>query len=261
MAGYSVFAKFYDDAMGDMSGKIDFLQKLLKESAPDAQTILEFASGTGTILKGVSSYYKVFGVDLSEEMTEIAKKKLPRTDIRVGDMTSYDFGKKFDAVLCVYDSINHLKNWEQWCALFANAHKHLKDNGIFIFDFNTVKRLEWLANNQPVGQALGDDYMFMDVRNESGKFAWDIRVFEKQSDDRFTLHKDLVYEISFPLGQVKDEVSKLFIVEKVVDSKNLDEQHHNWRPVFVCRKKQFRDCKLDAQEGCQGGKISYVKPN
>lgn len=237
MASYSAFARFYDVAMGDMSGKVDFLQRLLRESAPEAQTLLEFASGTGTILEGLFSDYQVSGVDLSEEMAEIAKKKLPKADIRVGDMPNYDFGKTFDAVLCVYDSINHLQNWEQWRALFANARKHLKDNGIFIFDFNTVKRLEWLSNNPLVGQALGDDYMFMDVRDENGKFAWDIRVFEKELDGRFTLHKDLIHEISFPVDQVRDEVSKLFTIEKVVDAKNLDEQHHNWRPVFVCRKK------------------------
>ncbi len=237
MTSYSEFAKFYDAAMGDMSGKIDFLHKLLKESAPDAKTLLEFASGTGTILEGLSSGYKVSGVDLSEKMAEIAKKKLPSADIRVGDMTNYDFGKTFDIVLCAYDSINHLQNWEQWCALFANADRHLQSDGIFIFDFNTIKRLEWLSDNPPFGRLLGDDYMFMDIKSEDGRFVWDVRVFEKEPDDRFALHEDLIHEISFPVNQVTDEVAKSFTIEKIVDAKDLDEENPNWRPFLVCRKK------------------------
>ncbi len=237
MTSYSEFAKFYDAAMGDMSGKVDFLQKLLKESAPDAKTLLELACGTGTILEGLSSAYVVAGVDLSEEMAEVAKKKLPHADIRVGDMTSCDFDKTFDIVLCVYDSINHLQNWEQWRALFANAHKHLQNNGIFIFDFNTIKRLEWLSDNPPFGRLLGDDYMFMDVKGEDGRFAWDVRMFEKESDGRFALHEDLIHEISFPVDKVTDEVAKSFTIEKIIDAKDLDEENPNWRPFFVCRKR------------------------
>jgi SAM-dependent methyltransferase len=236
MTSYSEFAKFYDIAMGDMSGKIDFLQKLLKKSAPAAKTLLELACGTGTILEGLASSFDVSGVDLSEEMAGIAKEKLPNADIRVGDMTNYEFGRKFDVVLCVYDSINHLRTWEQWHALYTNAHKHLNSNGIFIFDFNTIKRLEWLSDNPPFGRLLGDDYMFMDVRSENGNFVWDIQVFEKEPDGHFVLHKDLIHETSFPVDQVINEASKLFTVEKIIDARGLDEESPNWRPFLVCRK-------------------------
>lgn len=236
MASYSVFAKFYDEAMGDMSGKVKFLKQLLKENAPEAKTLLELACGTGTILEGLASDYSVTGVDLSPEMAEIAKKKLPDVDIRVGDMTSCELGKTYDAVLCVYDSINHLQTWEQWRALFANAHKHLADSGVFIFDFNTVERLKWLADNPPFGQEIGSDYMFMKIRDESDRFDWDIRVFEKQSDGRFVLHKDLVSEISFPVDQVSDEVAKNFSIEKIIDAKNLEKDNPNWRPVVICKR-------------------------
>jgi SAM-dependent methyltransferase len=237
MTSYSVFAKFYDEAMGDMSGKTDFLKQLLKESTPKAQTLLELACGTGTILEGLSSDYSVAGVDLSPEMAEIAKKKLPNANIQVGDMINYGFGKTFDVVLCVYDSINHLQTWEQWCALFANAYKHLAAGGVFVFDFNTVERLKWLANNPPFGREMGDDYMFMKIWDKGGQFDWDIRVFEKQADEHFILHKDLVHEVSFPVDQVTDEAAKHFSVEKIVDAKNLEQSNPNWRPFIVCRKK------------------------
>jgi SAM-dependent methyltransferase len=237
MTSYSVFARFYDEAMGDMSGKIDFLKQLLKESTPEAKTVLELACGTGTILEGLSSDYSVAGVDLSSEMAEIAKKKLPNADIRVGDMTSYEFGRTFDIVLCVYDSINHLQAWEQWQTLFANAHKHLVTGGVFIFDFNTIERLRWLENNPPFGREIGNDYMFMKIWDKNEHFDWDIRVFEKQADERFILHKDIIHEVSFPVDQVTDGAAKHFSIEKIVDAKNLGKDNPNWRPFVVCRKK------------------------
>lgn len=237
MSNYQTFAKFYDVAMGDQSGKISFLQDLIIAHAPEAKSVLELACGTGTMLEGLSKKYDVSGVDLSPEMADIARKKLPDADIRIGDMADFSFGKKFDVVLCVFDSINHLSIWQQWCDTFDNAHKHLSDNGIFIFDFNTIERLDWLSNDPPYGRIIGDDYMFMDVVKEANKFVWDIRVFQKEADARFSLHQDAIDEVSFPVDQVKDEVSKLFAIEKVADFRNNPESDPNWRPFLVCRKK------------------------
>ena len=237
MKSYAEFAKFYDVAMGDMSDKVEFLMKLLQENAPGACNILEFACGTGTILEGLSPSYVVAGLDLSEEMTAIAKKKLREADIRVGDMAEYDFGETFDVILCVYDSINHLQTWEQWSAVFANARKHLTNGGVFILDFNTIERLKWLTDNPPFGREIGDDYMFMKIWDRGNQFDWDIRIFEKQSDEHFILHKDVIHEASFPLKQVLSEVEKSFEIMKVVDRNGLDEKNPNWRPFVVCRKR------------------------
>ena len=121
--------------------------------------------------------------------------------------------------------------------MFENAHKHLKDGGLFIFDFNTVARLEWLANDPPYGRIIGDDYMFMNVVKDGDKFTWDVRIFEKEDDGRFSLHEEPIDEVSFSVEQVKDEVSKHFTVEEVVDFRGLDASNVNWRPFFVCKKK------------------------
>lgn len=236
MSNYSVFAQFYDAAMGDMGAKIDFLKSLIKTYNPDAKTVLEVASGTGTVLEGLVSDYEVSGVDLSPEMVAVSKEKLSGVDIRVGDMTDFNFKKKFDVVLCVYDSINHLPEWRQWEATIANAHKHLNDNGILIFDFNTIEQLDRLANDPPYGREIGTDYMIMDIRDEGSRYNWDVKVFEKNEDGRFTLHQDNIYEVSFPLTQVKETVLKNFTIETIDNPKGRKEGEPGWRPFIVCRK-------------------------
>jgi ubiquinone/menaquinone biosynthesis C-methylase UbiE len=53
MSNYQTFAKFYDVAMGDQSGKVGFLQDLIAAHASEAKSVLELACGTGTMLEGL----------------------------------------------------------------------------------------------------------------------------------------------------------------------------------------------------------------
>ncbi|HUC20253.1 MAG TPA: class I SAM-dependent methyltransferase [Candidatus Polarisedimenticolaceae bacterium] len=237
MTSYDVFAKFYDEIIGNKSSRVSFLQKLIEENTPNASNLLEIACGTGTLIQGLSKKYRVAGFDLSSGMVGEAREKLPGVDIRIGNMADFDFGESFDVVLCVYDSINHLLSWGQWCALLANAHKHLNPGGLFIFDIHTPERHEWLIGSPPRSRPIGDDHMFMAASREGDKFKWTLRVFQKEDDGRFSLHEDFIYETAFPIEDVEHEVSKLFTVKKIVDDRGLDEGNPDWRPFFVCVKK------------------------
>lgn len=236
MANYDVFAPFYDDAMGDMTKKISFLCSLINQHAPDAKSILELACGTGTIITELSQDFEVAGLDLSPEMIKVAKQKLPDADIRIADMTKFDFGKSFDIVLCVYDSINHLPEWQDWQATFAKAHEHLNENGLFIFDFNTGKRLEMLASFPEQKTELGNDYMLANITNENGCYHFQEKVFQKLESGSFKVHKEDICEVSFPVSAVRNEASKLFEILSIVDNRGLSEDDPNWRPFFICRK-------------------------
>ncbi|KZS71562.1 hypothetical protein A4G29_02740 [Mycobacterium kansasii] len=236
VAPYSEIAKFYDAISIHRPVKAGFLQSLIERYAPTAKTIAEFASGTGMILEGLSWKYEISGVDLSPEMIAVAKQKLPDVDMRVGDIAKLDFGKTFDAILCVYDSINHLPDWESWCATFANARKHLNQGGLFIFDMNSIEHLEgWAASNSPWGRVLGENYMITDVKKLDQVFNWEIKVFEKEPDGRFRLHCDNIYEISFPLEQVRAEAEKNFRVIEIISAEDLEGVNSIWRPLFICQ--------------------------
>lgn len=234
MNSYATFAQFYDETMGDMSTKVNFLHQLIKEYAPEAHTILEFACGTGAILSGLTPQYTVAGFDLSPEMAAIAKQKLPESDIRVGDMASMEFGKMFDVVLCVFDSINHLPDWHAWQATFANARKHLNLGGIFIVDCNTSERLEWLSAQPTTKRNLETGSLTMDVLKEGDAFTWHVKAYQKDEDGNTILHQDTIREKSFPVEQIQSELAKHFTVRAVVDAKGLSPDNPNWRPFFIC---------------------------
>jgi hypothetical protein len=57
-------------------------------------------------------------------MLEVAAAKLPGVPLVEADMTQFELGERFDVVLCVYDSINHLLEFGQWEAVFDRVHEH-----------------------------------------------------------------------------------------------------------------------------------------
>ena len=52
------------------------------------------------------------GLDQSPEMLALAERKVPRARLIQGDMSSFSLGERFDVVICVFDSLNHLLTFD-----------------------------------------------------------------------------------------------------------------------------------------------------
>jgi SAM-dependent methyltransferase len=210
--GYDVFAPFYDAVQGDRAEHAAYLRELIQRRHPSAATVLELACGTGSILAQLRPHYAVTGLDRSRAMLERAAAKVPGVRLVEADMTSFDLGERFDVVLCVFDSINHLLRFEEWEAVFGGAHDHLNDGGIFVFDVNTERRLAWLAEQEPRVTWFGDgDLLVLDVLAEpGGVVVWEIRVFEYRGGDDYRLHAEDVREASFPRERIEESLRERF---------------------------------------------------
>src|SRR5277367_1472832 len=121
MPSYEIFGKFYDAVMGDGSESAKRVADLLRVSRPGARKVLELGCGTGSILKHLQESYEVSGLDLSTRMLSIARKKVPRAKLSRQDMVDFQIDEQFDAVLCVYDSINHIRRFSDWKKVFARV--------------------------------------------------------------------------------------------------------------------------------------------
>jgi predicted TPR repeat methyltransferase len=209
---YQAFARFYDAVQGDGAEHAAFLRKLIEKHHPSARTVLELACGTGSILKQLRPDYEVTGLDLSVSMLDVAGEKVPGVRLVEADMRQFHLHERFDVVLCVYDSINHLLEFAQWEDVFDRALEHLNDSGIFLFDINTQRRLASLTTRPPLVQWFGEDHLLvMDVRDGAeGVVVWDIRVFEHQSGGRYLLHSEDIREVSFPRSRIEQGLRERF---------------------------------------------------
>jgi predicted TPR repeat methyltransferase len=237
MTSYEVFAPFYDAVQGDRAEHVTYLRELIEKHHPTARTVLELACGTGSILEQLQPHYEVTGLDLSEPMLARAAEKVPGVRLIHGDMTQFSLSERFDVVLCVYDSINHLLNFAQWEELFDRAREHLNDRGIFIFDINTELALASYIEQPPWTHWFGDAHLLvMDVRDDGkGLAVWDIRVFEHLGNSRYRLHAEGIHEVSFPRTQIEKSLRERFTRISTHDRQRARPTSRSERLHFVCQ--------------------------
>ncbi len=212
---YAQYAPFYDDedTSSDSTDKAAFLEKILHKRAPHAKSILEIACGTGNILKPLSTQYDVAGLDLSSKMLEMARKKLPNTPFYEGDMVNFKLHKKFDVILCIFDSINHLTHFDQWEATFDSVKAHINDGGVFIVDINTIYKMERFAAFRPIYEIRKGNYHLINIEKQhSGLYNWNIDVFTptEGTATMYKLRHTSIPIAAYPYEQVEQSLKVRF---------------------------------------------------
>ena len=139
MKAYSFFAKVYDVFMNDIPyvDWLDGIEAYMERRNIQCHRVLELGCGTGrfTALLAADGY-EVTGLDLSEAMIKVAKKKPfgKRIFYVCSDMRNFNLGKKFDVVISVCDSMNYLLNNDDMYNTFLSVGKHL-DNFYYLSFF------------------------------------------------------------------------------------------------------------------------------
>lgn len=130
-------ASVYDVIYQNMLDYPDLAAKLvavLEESTPQVADVLEVGCGTGLYLEQLARRYSVTGLDLSAPMLEIAAARCPEATLVEGDMTDFDLGREFDAVVCVFSSIGYVVTEEAMRAAIAAMARHVRRGGVVVVE-------------------------------------------------------------------------------------------------------------------------------
>ena len=238
MAQYNTLAKFYDDVIGLNGVAENFIVKCINKYNKSASSLLDLGCGTGTNLVYLEKHYDVEGIDLSVEMIRIAKKKLPGVKFIKDDITRFDTKKTYDCIICLYDTINHVLSFAGWKSLFKKVNAHLNRGGLFIFDINTLEKMNYMAEYGSFVHRFDKNYLVMDVIKKSpSKFDWDAKIFEHVKGDNYKLYRELIPEVTFETEKIVVEVEKHFELLKQVNDMGFDSGDFPQRIYFICRKK------------------------
>lgn len=212
MASYDTFAPYYDLVMGDRKAEAALLRTLLKRHAPAAKTVLELGCGTGSLVAVLQRWYRCTGVDLSHGMVREARRKVPSSSFSQGDITEYRSTARYDAVVCAFDTINHVLSFRDWQAVMRTARHHLLPGGVFIFDMNTQAKLERYAEEGPFAEHMADGTIALVDADRRGSNGYAIRVtaLVPQGSRRYLRHDLEVPEVSFPRDRVERAMRSLF---------------------------------------------------
>ncbi|MGB1243720.1 MAG: class I SAM-dependent DNA methyltransferase, partial [Chitinophagales bacterium] len=97
--------------------------------------IVEFGCGTGNLAKRfLAENFDYLGVDLNQEMLDIAAESLPREHFLQNDMRSFQSNSTFDAALITGRTISYLTTHQDILKTFGSIHDSLKNGGLLIFD-------------------------------------------------------------------------------------------------------------------------------
>ncbi|MGX1166738.1 SAM-dependent methyltransferase [Bradyrhizobium sp. USDA 372] len=141
-ATYDDFAHVYDRLMGDTSVRRygSFVSETLEGLDGRRLKILDLACGSGRFASYLLQRgHEVTGVDLSPKMLTCARFNAPGARFEHFDMNApVQLGRRFDAIICLFDSVNHLLSISAVTRLFTYAREAIASGGVFIFDVNTA---------------------------------------------------------------------------------------------------------------------------
>ncbi|WP_055668646.1 class I SAM-dependent DNA methyltransferase [Desnuesiella massiliensis] len=139
MKPYERLSKLYSRDWGKYSSKYtELISNVIENYNLKVHSVLDVACGTGILASELySRNFEVSGIDISEDMINIARENTRGIDFQVSDMSEFKFNKKFQMITCAFDSINYLTCDAKMEKTLKNIFLHLDDNGVLIFDINT----------------------------------------------------------------------------------------------------------------------------
>lgn len=205
---------------------------------PTASSLLELGCGTGAVLYGLSAVGSLAGMDISPNMLDLARARLPGAEFTQGDISSFDLGRRFDVIVCTYDVLNHLPEFTHWISCFACAGRHLAAGGLFIFDINTIGNLNKTARENPQVREFDGHTAIINVSaEERSVYVWDVRVFEHAVNDQYRLYHSQFRELAVEIRQVLEAMPADLQLLNLADSAGDAPDDESERAFFVYRRQ------------------------
>lgn len=134
---YDAFTAGYDHELW-----LERVEALARDHGLHGDRVLDVGCGTGKSAEPLLRRgYAVTACDLSPAMAAIATRRLgPGADVRVADMRDLPESLgRFDLITCLDDAVNYLATVDDLRAAFASARRVLADDGLYVFDVNTLR--------------------------------------------------------------------------------------------------------------------------
>ena len=236
-----VYDMFMDNV--DYPAWSKYLIQLLKEYQVEDGLVLDLGCGTGNMTELLAKEgYDMIGVDNSEEMLEIAREaeyeadawsaaeawdeadetdepeeyaelgepdepdELPNGGILylLEDMRELELYGSVCAVVSVCDSMNYILEEADLREVFSRVHEYLEEDGVFIFDLNTVYKYRDLlgettiAENREEGSFIWENYF----DEASAVNEYDLTLYIREDGETYRRFEEVHYQRAYDLKTI-----------------------------------------------------------
>ncbi|MDD8048779.1 MAG: class I SAM-dependent methyltransferase [Thomasclavelia sp.] len=234
---YENFAYYYDSLMDQKF--YDDYNNFINTHTTAFKTVLEIGCGTGeTAIRLAKNGKKVYATDLSQDMIDVCRLKAMNENVELMlariDMTDFQINQEVDLVLCLCDSLNYVLNKKAVKQTFKNVFDALKHNGTFIFDVDSLYKMDNLLNNYNEEQDDPDFYFYWHVDNIGpGEVKHHVVIKDKENNDSVDeIHHQKTLKLEIYVEMLKEVgFTKIDYYSDFLEYKEKCE-----RIIFVCRK-------------------------
>ncbi|MFI3227788.1 MAG: methyltransferase domain-containing protein [Clostridia bacterium] len=251
MAAYKQLSYYYDDFTEDVpyDDFINYYESVFSMLSQNPRLILDLGCGTGTLTNKMAERgFEMIGVDYSEDMLMEAQSKsyeleCTRPIFLRQSMQNLDLFGTIDACVSSLDCINYIVDPKNLAKVFAKVDNFLNPDGIFIFDINTVNKLENL-DGQTYVRENDNTFCVWQASFEDGLCTYNFDIFVNRNDkyDRYCEeHIERAYEISFIKEQL--EIAGFYDIKCYNDLTFEQGNDDCQRVFFVAKSKGDKKCE------------------
>jgi SAM-dependent methyltransferase len=135
---YELSAAVYDllhRARGkDYAAEAVQVSREIRARNADATSLLDVACGTGGHLLHLRNDFSISGVELDPAMLDVARRRLPDVELHAGDMRTFDLGRRYDAVTCLFSAVGYMLRREDLDLAMATMARHLAPGGVLVVE-------------------------------------------------------------------------------------------------------------------------------
>ena len=247
MEAYSGFAKVYDLFMDNIPYEewTDYVKALLSEEGVTEGILLDLGCGTGSVTELLAKEgFDMIGIDNSEEMLDIAMEKRYESGLDIlyllQDMREFELYGTVRGVVSICDSMNYILDDEDLLDVFKLVHNYLDNDGIFIFDMNTMyKYREILADNTFAEDREESSFIWENFYDEEEEInQYDLSLFVQEEDGRYRKYEETHLQRAYEQGTVEELIKESGLeLLHVYDAFTRElPAEDSQRIYFVCRR-------------------------
>lgn len=244
MEAYGGFAQVYDEFMDnvDYHQWCDYAIKLLNKYGVYNGPLIEIGCGTGngTILFSKAGY-EMTGIDISQEMLEIAESKKESENILyvLQDATEMELPYTVPAMVSIGDSMNYITDYGDFTMVLKRVNQFLDENGIFVFDLKTRKYFSDIGETTIAEDREDCSFIWENYFDEETNInEYYLSVFVRGNDGRYDKYEEEHFQRGYTLDEVKKAVEMSGLkLEKIYEAfSDYEGNEENERVYVVVRK-------------------------
>ena len=248
MAIYEDFARVYDTFMSNIpyDDWLLYIEKIWQKFNLQPKLIAELGCGTGNITIPLAKKgYDIIGIDLSSSMLIQAKEKSIKENLDIlfiqQDMRKFELYGTVDCILSICDSINYILEEDELLQVFKLVYKHLENNGLFIFDINTIYKFENILSYNSFSETTEDAAYtlenYFDDENMINEFYTNFFIKDK-NNGLYHRFEEMHYEKAYSIKKIKELIKKSGLkLLGIYDELSFNEPKYDSQRVFFVARK------------------------